>query len=373
MPGQHSLLGPSSSHRWLLCPGSTDAFYLPEKTNPEAELGTDIHDTSSKLLVGGYRHDDIETRTAIEKYEDHQQANIRVFLEAAEHYTNNFSNRWETEVRMVSTEIPDLGGTADLLTFDGHTLTVGDLKTGRIPVEADGNTQLMCYLILALERPEYAKAKKFAGFIVQFGQIDEAVFTRRQLNKVKKQIAHAAESAERVAGSHCEWCPLLRTCKEAKEQMYKNATEVFEKFDSFEVVDEEELTVEECKKFIEWAPIAEKFKALALKRMRSLMLGGQPIPGWKLGVRQSNREWRSPESVPVALESRGITECYKKTLLSPAQVEAIIGKKAVDDLVTRRDTAVVPVPERSKLRNYVSGEAILDEFEPWSGENDGND
>lgn len=374
MPGQHSILSPSSSSRWFECPGSTDAFYLPETTTNAADRGTEGHAVCSELLLAGRKSDDPETLDRIKDYDEPMQRNIRAFLDAADHYTNGFRNKWETEVRMESWKIPDLGGTTDLITIDGKTLIVGDAKFGRIIVEAEGNTQLMCYLILALERPEYAKATKFVGYIVQNGEVDEAVFTRHQLNKAKKRIAYVAEAKERVPGGHCQWCPLLRTCNEAKTYTYQLALETFDRFETLDAVVEDDLTVEDAKKFIEWGPVAGKLAELGKKKLRSAMLAGHPVEGWKLGVRQSNREWRDEEQCVVnELVERGVPEenLYKKTLLSPTQAEVILGKKAVDDLVTRRDTAVVAVPKRSRLREYVSGEAILEEFEPWSDENDG--
>ena len=361
----HAILSPSSSYRWIPCPGSKDGNLIPSENTKASLDGTANHEMAEMILKGEWTLGDATP-------------------DSVRHYVNIVRERSEGatlvlhEVMLQSKEFPDLHfGTLDTAIWfeDELELIVVDLKSGRGRVYAEDNTQLMCYINLLRDDPRFKKAKHFTGIIVQDTGPDIAVYTTRQLNALKKQVAISANTNERHAGGHCEYCPLIATCATAKTYITETATKVFDEYgDDFtpEVV-ADVMSVEDAKLFIEWERVAKKIAKLSKLHLRSLMLKGQKVSGWKLGVGLKNREWIDEIATVVELSARGLTneQIYKTSLLTPAQIEGILGKKAGIDSLTKRDTkGVAAVPQRSKLREFIPGEFVVSEFDDF-GEDDG--
>jgi hypothetical protein len=126
----------------MQCPGSyrLESLMPYEPAGEAAAIGTAIHELSEIILTGK----EIPAGTD----PDH--------LSMAQSYAN-FVNALVENPRKKLIEVnldeglkslhPALGGTADAVLVDGNHLIICDLKTGRVPVDATDNKQLLTYAL----------------------------------------------------------------------------------------------------------------------------------------------------------------------------------------------------------------------------------
>lgn len=204
-PERHWRLGPSSSSRWLACPGSKEGE-LPENQQTEHTIrGNELHEKSAFYLGVGLPlfGNDPDTEAARQSVRDAQQYPGQRFV----------------EFQMESTEIADFGGTIDLLVWneDEKRVTVFDHKFGKTKVAIKDNPQLLSYCVLALER--FPVAEKFTGVISQPAvrqRAAEVDFTIEQVKAHRDAIIAASKSVALVPGNQCYYCPLRHTCPMSK-------------------------------------------------------------------------------------------------------------------------------------------------------------
>ncbi len=145
---KHARLSASSAERFMPCPGSVrlEAKMPYEQAGPAAQYGTDVHELAEHLMRGDvidyakYDQDQMDMAEAYIKYIDAIAENPRKKL---------------IEVNVdkgLKSLHSALGGTADAVIVDGNTLHVVDLKTGRVPVDAEENLQLMTYALGAMRQ-----------------------------------------------------------------------------------------------------------------------------------------------------------------------------------------------------------------------------
>ena len=84
---------------------------------------------------------------------------------------------------------------------------------------------------------------------------------------------------------------------------------------------------------------------------------GQAIAGWKLVKGRSDRVWKDPKKAAEALTSAGVGSDKIYTpmeLISPAQVEGLLGKEKfaelMSDVVTKGDARPTLAPENDRRR-----------------------
>lgn len=329
---QHSILSPSSSHRWIRCPGSKHG--RSGDTSPAAEEGTRLHEVA-------YTHD---LATTTEGLPDKVKAFLDFLVET--------EGELQRELTLESIRLPEFFGTADAIITTEDEIYVVDLKTGNTHVPAKDNYQLQCYLCIA--REHFPDKKKFYGVIVQDG-VDATSFTAKQLDKFWRRIEKAATSNYRAAGSHCQYCPLLKSCDTAKEWVVSLGSTMFCDVSS-------EMSVKECKQLIELGPVASELADLAKAALTSKLMRGEKVDGWRLGVPMSNRYWKD-ELIAAAVLSdlAGDREIYQKSLLTPAKAEAMLGKWAIAPFTARDAKDPIAVLETSKLIAYTPTEELFQE------------
>ena len=157
--GSHAKLSPSSAHRWATCPGSVALNrFVPRKPSGEAaKLGTFLHAVAEytlrrKLVDRSFEVANILGCTDGEYVLDNDGA-TKVYTYSEFVYSLvDLGGKVAIEVALDLEPITgerNARGTADCVVKLDNKFYVIDLKTGRIPVEAEGNMQLNMYALAA--------------------------------------------------------------------------------------------------------------------------------------------------------------------------------------------------------------------------------
>ena len=158
-PTAHAFLSASSSHRWLNCPPSAKLNAEAEsETSEYAKEGTDCHELCAYLVEQALGRDAKDPTEDLEYYNAEMQS-------CAEEYRNFVLEQVENakaycsdpvvciEQRLDFSRWVDGGfGTGDCIIVADEELTIIDYKHGvGVLVDADHNSQMMCYGLGAIE------------------------------------------------------------------------------------------------------------------------------------------------------------------------------------------------------------------------------
>ena len=150
MPGNHALLAPSSSERWINCPPSAKENAVQQDTSSSyAQQGTDAHalcEYKAKKALGHRVRDPTEDLTYFdEEMAECSDAYCEFVMEQVKMAKQNCSDPLVlVEQRLDFTRwVSESFGTADCIIVADGTLTVIDFKYGLgILVEAENNSQM---------------------------------------------------------------------------------------------------------------------------------------------------------------------------------------------------------------------------------------
>lgn len=349
-PEIHSIISPSSAHRWIACPPSARKAALhPDTPSIYAEEGTEAHALAEHKvnLWLGHRTDDPRPgmRHLTREMEDSTDEYALFIQERAEELRCTGTKPTVfTEVRLdLSRWAPQCFGTADCVIVGEGAFHVVDLKYGRgVEVRCEENTQMMMYALGAIECfGSLFKVDDVALTIFQprLGNISTWTTTRKDLltwaDDVLRPAAKLALSGggKLNAGPHCRFCPERASCRERVRWCLEVAGE------EFSGRDPDELTVDEIAGILERSDEVERMlsdvRGLALR----LLGEGHEIPGWKLVEGRALRRWSEPDAVAGRLEAMGLDPYEERKVLSVAAAESMLGRKAfqeeLGDLVTR--------------------------------------
>ena len=153
---EHAKLSPSSSARWLTCPGSgtqIDALQkllgTSDSASDPALKGTAMHNIAERMLLDkGITPDfmfwtDTKGDNQVITKDDINEC-VRPYIE----FADTIEGDRYVELKVQITD--EVWGTSDLTIFGEGILTVCDLKTGHGKVDAKDNTQLKLYALGAL-------------------------------------------------------------------------------------------------------------------------------------------------------------------------------------------------------------------------------
>lgn len=284
-------------------------------------------------------------------------------------------------------------GTADLVAIlpDG-TLIVGDLKTGRHKVSAKENKQMMLYalgILRALRRTYDITAVRLVIFQPYAGGADEWDTTPEALEQFGKYASASALKAIdafvrgkkglkpadfRPSNDACQWCRFAEKCNAKRQNIINSLGD--DSAGNTEASDEEianhernqaEMTLVQLKADWDKLPLMRQHIADIEKAMYTALMRGDKVEGLKLVEgRPGNRSW-SKEA--TELEIRKLLEkggmdlgnatalMYKKSLLSPTEMEKAAPKEAWEELkglVTRKDGQPSIAPADDKRPEYTA-------------------
>lgn len=387
----HDKYGCSNASRWLACPGSV-AQAAGQESRPSryAVEGTVAHEVAAAalagaalpeavpvcnrcndLIVGGACRDCGGNEYTLDREMPQYLAEYVAFI-ASLRASHEILHE-EIECRIQSRRWPDHGGTVDYYALYRDEqqrvwLHVVDLKYGRgIVVASEGNTQLQCYLNLALER--WPNVVHLRATIVQprAGDLPVTVeVSRRELVDLDVRIADAYLDSEALqAGDHCRWCPALATCTAAQSQV----VEVLTSLDAEPEADFARRG-DMLARWLELVPaMRHAITEIPRLAMAHLQIGGE-ISGWKPVQTFAHRSWvGDPEVVADALLGLGVQEddLWERKLVSPTQLEKRGYTRAHLDALTHRPargyTVVVATDKRPAVDFSAADFSPLEENE----------
>lgn len=222
----HFRLAPSSSKRWLACPGSAVAD-LPDESRPESEAGTIGHNAAQAWL------DDPQLFKPLFLVESQVYAAVLPLLGKSRadevalattyycEYVASIPGHRITETKIKHATIPDFGGTVDTIVLptpqQPPILDIVDFKSGYWPVAIKDNSQMMSYIALA--RQEFPGFKTYRATIVQPRKakaIDTAMWSAGEIDAFELLVSIAGRSKKIVAGDWCRFCPLKPGCEKGQ-------------------------------------------------------------------------------------------------------------------------------------------------------------
>lgn len=286
----HSPIGFSGWDRHSACHGSVALATLCPKPNSSAaaDEGTLAHSMAAYWLLNGRAPKGMDT--TMENF-------LRPYVYAIWDRLPKRSNGaiWMVEGRVAAPSIhPDCRGTVDALIWDDEhkSLQVHDLKYGKLPVEAEGNQQLMGYAVCAMETFKL-KPKTVELYIHQVrispkpamapvDLMDLEIFEEEVREHVaaieeQKAILKKTKDPKKLdlhAGDHCRYCPAWSMCHERMAAAKREGIDLL-------MPKPAELPVD-AGKVVAFALKVAPWAAMILKNAKAHMLKGGTIPGAKL-------------------------------------------------------------------------------------------
>ena len=384
MPGTHSFLSPSASHRWLSCPPSARLHAklierLGDQSSEFAAEGTKAHALSELKLrlangeINQFRYDAEkkllgEIPREMEGYTDQYVDAVLERLYAARKLCPDA--RLFIEQRLDMTPwAPACFGTSDAVIVTDSTLEVIDLKYGKgVPVSAIGNPQARLYALGAIN--EFSAIYSFYTVretIIQprLDSITEETMPVQDLLAWGEAIKPTAKLAyegkgEYHSGEWCRFCAAKAICKERVTQ----AMAIFENgfADSPDTIPEENIAG-----ILKVADLAEAWLKDIRQYALAQALKGAIFPGYKLvRGRAPARKWKNEDDVIDQMARAGYsTEQYMEQpkLMSVSVLEKSIGRTAFKALLAGQtiqgDAALTLVPEDDKREEYSSADAAF--------------
>ena len=375
MPTQHALLSASSAHRWLHCTGSPLLEKeFPDTTSVYAQEGTLAHELCELKLKkyttvmpkGTYTRAHNKIMKS-ELWQNEMESTSETYLE----YVKGIMLACEIAPAVLiekrvdfSRYVPEGFGTADCLILAGDTLHVIDYKHGTgVVVDADHNPQMMLYALGAMDELSLLYRFKSVHMVIvqpRVNNISEFTMSADELREwgesVVKPKAEAAISGNGTfeAGDWCRFCRAKQQCKtryESNDSLYPELSAQH---------DPRLITLEELGEYLkrgrDMAAWLEDMKEYAL----SESLAGADVPGWKAVEGRGSRAFTDTDAAVDTLIKNGIDESvlYERRVLTLAQMEKAVGKKAFGEIVGNlivknpgKPTLVEETDKRPKITN----------------------
>lgn len=350
MPDRHAILGPSSSHRWLICTPSAQLEYgIPDSGSTYAKEGTLAHHIGELLLRKRWQGEDItfamEQAQADPLYSGSMGEHMEGYADFVEERMAEASTRCADprifiEQRISFDEyVPEAFGTADCLILSDGLLDVIDLKYGKgVPVHAEENPQMRMYGLgcyLALSWAYKIDEIRMTIYQPQLDNVSVASMTATELldwaeNYLKPRAALAWEGKGEFCPNEeaCRWCRAAPICRANHDYQLEIARHDFA--DPATLTDEEVAEVLTRRAaFKAWVDSVHEYAEKAAINL------GVHYPGFKLVEGKSIRKYTDEEAIAKALRKAGfkVADIYKpRELLGLTAMEKMVGKKKFGEL-----------------------------------------
>lgn len=375
---QHDRASPSGAHRWINCPGSVRMAELvpPPPPSPYAEEGSKAHAAAEYCLRQGIR----DVHGVIDGLEAEQEDAVQTYLNFVWPLIDA-AIAFGVEKRVsIPLGAHTLFGYVDFWALvpledpNTYALWVVDYKHGAgVPVAAQGNYQLALYahgVLASLDSMPGATIYVMAAVVqprarhrgapirVWAAQADELVDIALAAEVALDEIASGSPRLQ--AGPHCRFCPALAVCPEVAEQARTTAQAEFADLRLLSPDDVGELLAWADDVFLPWVAAMREY-------VHQQLSSGGTVKGWKLVQRRCTRRWRDEEAVLAWAKKMRLkkSQIYKQTLISPAQMEKLVGKRLIpaDLIVAESSGTTIAREEDPRSSREIGAEFFENEEE----------
>lgn len=347
----HARLGGSFAHIFMHCPGAAAAAEpFRRETSVYAAEGSVAHEVAELCLKGRgdphdyvgetFRHDGFSFVVNAEMAEA-----VRVYVDFVRQTFGRDPSAYEVEARVDLSFVKEgMFGTADLIAFaegdDGQAqMWVCDYKHGKgVAVDIEDNEQLLYYALGALRRYHNKPVDEVVLSIIQprHYSTEEAIRTWAvPVSYVEAYgidlyvAAHSADADDAALnpGRWCRFCPAAGVCPANRDAALRGLGIHFEE-GVFILPQTQELNGEDIAAMLQDFPALKNWIRAVERLAEDQIRHGDGIPGYKLVETRARRQWKNEQQAKQALLGSGLDPdaVVKETLISPAQVEGLIGK-----------------------------------------------
>lgn len=343
----HAKLSASKAERWLNCPPSACLEeQLPETTSEYAEEGRLAHAIGElKVRKHFYPMGPKKYSSELKKLQNSPHYNPEMlehtdaYLEFVQAKAHSFSSppHIAIERRLDYSHVaPEGFGTGDCLIIGGPVLYVIDFKYGKgVPVEAEGNPQMMLYALGALK--EYAMLYAIETVrlcIVQprLGEPSEWEISVADLLAWAESIKPRAQMAYEGKGEFCagDWCRFCRA-----KALCRARAETMTALEAFGGMKPPLISNDEVGDILRRAQTLKAWVSDLEEYALSALLQGEAIPGWKAVEGRSNRQFVDTDEAFKVLVEAGYDEAllYERKPITLTAVEKLTGKTKFTELL----------------------------------------
>lgn len=376
----HARLSPSSSSRWLACPGSIAMSEgLVDEGNRYSAEGTCAHELGERALLSRSKRCDQYLGLVLESG-GYQFTVDQEMADYVQIYVDYVLDKVGTDGEMfVEVAVPldhmtgeaEATGTSDVVVVRGREMTVIDLKYGMRVVEAEDNPQALMYASGALTRYGYIyddidrvtcvivqpRKDHISEWSVSVDEVREFEATVREGVKVIK-LTKKGEGLN-PGEKQCFFCPAKKALICPAHTQAVSAA-VFADLDAIDTLtDPANLPVplvadhpKDISHLLRMANLVEGW----VKEVRSLvertLLTGGKVEGFKLVQgRKGDRKWIDPTEAARQMRDAGIAPYKPADVITPAQLEKQVKKAGMESyagLITQSDgvPSIAPVSDK---------------------------
>jgi CRISPR/Cas system-associated exonuclease Cas4 (RecB family) len=332
---KHARLSASRADRFMTCPGSVRLeSQMPEEPPGEAAaVGTAIHELAEAMLRG----DAINQADYPDSHWNMASSYVKFINELIEN----------PRKKLIEVNVDDglkslhqaLGGTADAVLVDGNHLHVIDLKTGRVPVEAENNRQLLTYAVGVMRKFKAPSDITCTMHIFQpmvghsSWTVDGARLIQHGVDlQEAATLALSYDAPTNPSPDACKYCRAKTICPSIRQKVQDNARKEFS----------EDTTV--TPEMLDLAAIATSWAEAVQDAAKQQIKQDKPIQGWTLRPGRKTRFWKAESLAIEALKDH--PEAFD--LKSPSAIEKLgisvsqelIGEKQAAESLVRAKPAV---------------------------------
>lgn len=342
MPDKHALLSASASYRWLACPPSAMiCASIPDTPSEFAKQGTDAHKLCEYKLYKALGRNIKDPRPNLDFLDEEMEESSDMYAQFVMEQLMKAKESCKDPMVMVEERVdfshwvPGGFGTGDCIIAADGTLYIVDFKYGvGVLVEAEKNTQMMCYALGALS---------FLDIIYDIDFISMTIFQPRR-NHVSTFVMAKEELlswADRVlsptaklaakgggnfkAGYHCRFCKIKSTCRKRAEYNLEMA--------KYDFVMPDRLTDEEIEVILAKADHLDSWVKDVKEYALEQALNGKIWKRWKVVEGRSVRKYSDETAVADIVKNAGY-DPYEHKVRGITNMTKMLGKKQFEELLS---------------------------------------